>query len=166
MKYIKPIIGVIILVLIDQLTKYIIISKFALGESIPLIKDVFELTYIRNEGAAWGMLQGKQILFYITTPIVIIIACLLYKKMFVNKKFAALQVLDVVLVSGAIGNFIDRLFRGYVIDFLYFKLIDFPVFNVADCYVTVSVILLVILMFFKYSEEDFDMLFSFRKGKE
>ncbi len=166
MKYLKPIICIIVLVLIDQFTKYLIISNFTLGSGMPLIEGVFEFSYIRNEGAAWGMMQGKQLLFYIMTPICIIIACFLYKKMFVDKKFAVLQVLDVFIISGAIGNFIDRIFRGYVVDFLYFKLIDFPVFNVADCYLTVSFALLIILMFFKYSEEDFDMLFSFRKGKE
>ena len=165
MKYIKPIITIVILVLIDQLTKYLIVSNYKVGEGISLISNVFHITYIRNDGAAWGLLSGMQLLFYIITPIVIIIALFLYFKMNIDKRFNVLQILILFVISGAIGNYIDRIHNGYVIDFLYFKLIDFPVFNVADCYLTVSIILLVLCVFFKYTEEDFDVLFK-KKDKK
>ena len=71
----------------------------------------------------------------------------------------------VLILSGAVGNFIDRVRFQYVIDFFYFKLIDFPVFNVADCYVTVGFILLLILILFKYKEDDFENIFSFNNKK-
>lgn len=157
------IISFLILVFLDQLTKYLIDHNMDLYDSIPIINNIFEIHYIRNPGAAWGMLADKQILFYICTILVMIIGCLFYIRCAKTGKYRDIQVVLVLILSGAAGNFIDRLHFQYVIDFLYFKLIDFPVFNIADCYVTIGFFLMVILFFFKYKEEDLENLMSLKK---
>ena len=159
MKYIKPIIAMIILVAIDQLTKYIITANYAIGGGFSVIKDVFEIRYLRNEGAAWGMLQGKRVIFLIITAIVLIFGAYVYYKLInTDKHYNAIKVLLVFFLSGAIGNMIDRLLNGYVVDFLYIKLINFPIFNVADCYVTMSLIVLIILLFTVYKHDDLESM--------
>lgn len=157
-RYIPAIISVIILTFIDQITKYYIAGHLEIYDSIPVIKDVFEIHYIRNSGAAWGLLQDRQILFYIITVFVLLLICVLYYKLSKTDSYKDIKILLILITSGAIGNFIDRVRFQYVIDFLYFKLINFPVFNVADCYVTVSFILLIILILFKYKESDFETI--------
>ena len=127
------------LILIDQLSKVWAFSALRGTEGIVVIPNVFELSYLENRGAAFGILQDHQIFFVLIT------------------------VAAAVIMAGACGNLIDRVFRGYVVDFFYFKWIDFPVFNVADIYVTVTMILLLILILFFYKEEDLDFLN--RKGK-
>ena len=111
------------------------------------------------------MFQNKQILFYICTVIVLILGIMIYIRCLALNQYKDLRILLVLILSGAVGNFIDRVRFQYVIDFFYFKLIDFPVFNVADCYVTVVFILLLILILFKYKEDDFENIFSFNNKK-
>lgn len=158
--------AVILLTALDQLTKYMISSRMQLGEAIPLIKGVFQLRYIRNEGAAWSILEGKQIVFVVLTPIVIFFLAKMFLCLPGEKKYSPIRVITVFLVAGAIGNLIDRiwggevLFRGSVVDFFDFCLINYPVFNVADIYVSLSVAALLILMIFKYKEEDFEVIYE------
>lgn len=152
------IISFVILVILDQITKYIVVHNMELNDSIPLIKGIFEIHYIRNPGAAWGIFANKQILFYICTVVVFIFGVWFYIRCAKTALFKDIQALIVLILSGAAGNFIDRIRFQYVIDFLYFKLIDFPVFNVADCYVTIGFVCLIVLIFFKYKEEDFEVL--------
>lgn len=156
--FLPAIISFLIFVFIDQLTKYIVDHNMDLYDSIPIIKDVFEIHYIRNSGAAWGMFENKQILFYICTLFVLVIGCLFYVRCAKLGKYRDIQILLVLILSGAVGNFIDRLRFQYVIDFLYFKLINFPVFNIADCYVTIGFFVMILLLFFKYKEEDLEIL--------
>lgn len=156
---IPAIICFVILVIIDQATKYWIDHNMDLYESIPVIKNVFEIYYIHNPGAAWGIFADKQILFYICTIAVLIFGSWFYVRCAKSGAFHDIRILIVLILSGAVGNFIDRLRFQYVIDFFYLKLIDFPVFNVADCYVTVGFLLMVILIFFKYKEEDLECIF-------
>ena len=158
------IISFLILVFGDQITKYIIVQNMDLYDSIPVIKNVFEIHYIRNTGAAWGMLADKQVLFYICTIIVIILGCMCYVRCSkFGSKYKDIRIVLILILSGAVGNFIDLVRFQYVIDFLYFKLIDFPVFNVADCYVTIGFFLMIVLLFFKYKEEDLEVLMKFSK---
>ena len=168
MKYILPVLGVIAVVLCDQLVKELCLDKIGMYNTIVLIEDVFELHVIPNYGMAWGMLQNKQWIFVVITPVVLALAVWFYLKMPAEKKFTPMRVLTVLLAGGAIGNLLDRMFRGdfcqgYVVDMFYFKAIDFPVFNVADSFICVSFALLAILVIFKYSEEDFDRLFGLKK---
>lgn len=171
MKYILPVLGVIAVVLLDQLVKELCLDKIGMYNTIVLIEDVFELHVIPNYGMAWGMLQNKQWIFVVITPAVLALAVWFYLKMPAEKKFTPMRVLTVLLAGGAIGNLLDRMFRGdfcqgYVVDMFYFKAIDFPVFNVADSFICVSFALLAILVIFKYSEEDFDRMFGLKKSKK
>ncbi len=152
------IISIIILVITDQLSKYFIVNKLELDEAIPVIDGVFEIRYIRNAGAAWGVFQNKQIIFYIITVIALSVCIYSYIKCLKADKYRDIKVLIIMIMAGAIGNFIDRVRLKYVIDFLYFKLINFPIFNVADCYITIGVFVLLFLLIFKYKEEDFNAI--------
>lgn len=161
--FLPAIISFLILVCLDQLTKYLIDRNMDLYASIPVIKNIFEIHYIRNSGAAWGMFANKQILFFICTLFVMIIGCLLFIRCARIGKYKDIQILLVLILSGAVGNFIDRLRFQYVIDFLYFKWIDFPVFNLADCYVTIGFFLMILVLLFKYKEEDLEILLKLKK---
>lgn len=164
-RYLLAILSFVLLVAIDQISKYIITSTLKLHDSIPVIKDVFEIHYIQNRGAAWGLFENQQILFIICTLFACFFGVLFYIKCVQANKLNALQMCLVLILSGAIGNFIDRITNQYVIDFLYFKLIDFPVFNIADCYVTVGFFITIILVLFVYKEEDLEVL-SLKKKTE
>lgn len=162
----QAVLSVALLCALDQLTKHLVVANMELGESIPLIKGVFQLRYIRNEGAAWSMLEGKQIIFILLTPIVIFFLGKLFYSLPEEKKYTPVRVIAVFLTAGALGNLIDRigfggeLFKGSVVDFFDFCLINFPVFNVADIYVSLSVAALIVLMIFKYKEEDFEVIYD------
>lgn len=149
---------IILLVILDQITKVAAINNLMAKDDFIIIKGVLQLHYLENIGAAFSILEGKQLLFLIITPIMVIALLFILIKMPVDKKYVPLDYIIVFLVAGAIGNYIDRAINGYVVDFIYFSLIDFPVFNVADCYVTVSVFLLILLILFKYKDADFDEL--------
>ncbi|GKX28790.1 lipoprotein signal peptidase [Vallitalea longa] len=151
-------ISVILLVGLDQYTKYLTVMNIEPTEYIPIIGDVFGLTYVKNEGSAFGMLQGQQWLFIIFTVVILIGMIYIFNKMPKDKKYYPLKFTLILFIAGAIGNFADRVRLKYVVDMLYFKLIDFPVFNMADCYVVVGAILLIALMIFKYKDEDFAFL--------
>lgn len=134
----------IVLVIIDQLTKWLVVSRMELGESIPVIDNFFYITSHRNTGAAWGILEGQMLLFYIITTIVIVgIIYLLHTH---AKGDRILSVALVIILGGAIGNFIDRIFRQEVVDFANFYIFDynFPIFNVADSSLTIGVIIFII----------------------
>ena len=158
------IIGIAVLTELDQITKVLAESKLMGKPDFKVIGDAFVFSYLRNEGAAWGMLSGKINLFLIFTVIVVLLVTYVIINLPVTKKYVPLLITCTLLVSGAAGNFIDRVRFGYVRDFIYFKLINFPVFNVADCYVTVSVVLLIILILFVYKEDDFNFLKISKKG--
>lgn len=161
--YFLPILCIAFLTAIDQLTKHIVETKFQLFETKPIIKDVFNFTYIRNEGMAWGMLEGQRILFLIVTVIIMIGCGYIYIRSLKFKQFKSIRGAMVILLSGAIGNLIDRFSKGYVIDFFDFRLINFPIFNVADIYVVVSMLIIGLLIIFKYDNEEIELLFNANK---
>ena len=146
------IIGIVVLTELDQITKALAEAKLLGKPDFKIIGDAFVFSYLRNSGAAWGMLSGKINLFLVFTVIVMLIVTYVIINLPATRKYMPLLITCTLLVSGAVGNFIDRVRFGYVRDFIYFKLINFPVFNVADCYVTVSVALLIILILFVYKE--------------
>lgn len=156
--------GLLALVLADQFTKYIAVVRLKDQPAIPLIPDVLEFNYLENRGAAFGMLQNQKIFFvFVAIIILAVIAYILYKTPD-KKKYTILHVLLIFIASGAIGNMIDRLRVDYVVDFISFVLINFPIFNVADIYVTVATVFLVILLLFVYKEEDLNFI-SFKQKK-
>lgn len=140
------------LVAVDQLTKLWAVMALKGQEPIVLIRDVFEFFYTENKGAAFSMLEGQRWLFIAITLIVtaFVLVVLLRGK---YARYKLLNISGCMIVAGGIGNLIDRIGRGYVIDFLYFKWIDFPVFNFADCCVTIGAALLLFFFFFIYKEE-------------
>ena len=147
-----------LIILFDQLTKLLVVHNMELGDSSPVIKDVFEIHYIQNTGMAWGLFSGKTWLLAIFSGIMLVALLYVYHNIAEGRYYRVIRVLLICIVGGAYGNLLDRIRLGYVIDFLYFKLINFPVFNVADIFVTVSVILLIILMIFKYKGNDLDVM--------
>lgn len=152
--YLSGIIAFIALLILDQVTKLAIVNNLKGREPIPIIKDVFELRYLENFGAAFGILQGQRYFFIVITIIIIIAVFYIYARMPLSKRYRKLRVILVMIAAGALGNFIDRTRQGYVVDFFYFKLIDFPIFNVADIYVTAAAIALVVFIIFYYKDED------------
>ena len=136
----------VILIVIDQVTKLMAIHGLMNQQPFVIWDGVFELHYLENRGAAFGILQGKKIFFVVFTLIVLCLIAYLYLKRIPDeKKFRPMDGICILFFAGALGNFIDRVFRNYVVDFFYFKLIDFPVFNVADIYVTVAAFAMIIL---------------------
>ena len=138
-----------VLVILDQATKLYVDANFRLYESVPVIHGFFHLTYIRNKGAAFGILADSavRIPFFITVSIVAMLGILWYIKRLRNDQKLALVSLSLVF-SGALGNLIDRIRLGEVIDFLdvFWKTYHWPAFNVADSAITVGVTLLCIEM--------------------
>ena len=150
-------------VILDQWSKYMAVLHLQGTDGVDLIPGVFRLTYLENRGAAFGVLQGQQWFFYIITAVILVAVLLVYRRMPAGRKFLPLRVCAVLIVSGALGNLLDRVGQGYVVDFFYFELIDFPVFNVADIFVTVSAVLLAVLLLLYYKEEDLEYIFHSRK---
>lgn len=144
-------------VLFDQITK-MLIRKYEANLPIPIIDNVLEISYLENKGAAFGMLQGKQLLFSIIFVVVIIGIILFLLKIPAEKKYRKLHIVLSFILAGAIGNTIDRFVKKSVTDFIYFKLINFPLFNVADIFITCCTILLVIFILFVYKDADFAFL--------
>lgn len=130
------------IILIDQITKFLIKINFQLNQSLPLIKNIFHLTYIRNFGAGFGILQQqKWILIFIS---IIVIGVIFYYLDRIKDKEKFLQVIVGLVLGGTIGNLIDRVAYGFVVDFLDFRI--WPVFNFADSFVTIGVIGLIIYL--------------------
>ena len=156
--YLPAILSFCVFVGLDQFVKYIVDKNMELYSSIVIWKTVFEIHYLQTPGAAWGLFENKQILFILCTVIVLAAGIMFFVRCTKKNVFKDIRFLIVLILSGAVGNMIDRIRYHYVIDFLYFKWIDFPVFNIADCYVTVGFILLIILILFKYKDEDFERI--------
>lgn len=133
--------GIILLLILDQFVKYWIVTNLALHTGQELIPNVISLFYIRNTGAAWGVLSGN-ILFFVVITIAICGGLMFWAH---KEKRRLIEYVSYVLIfSGAIGNFIDRVRLGYVIDMFKFEFIDFPIFNVADICLTLGVVIMII----------------------
>lgn len=149
-----PCAGILGLILLDQFTKYMAQTYLRGAEDIIWIPHVFQLHYLENRGAAFGIFQDQKIFFLILCALFLGAAVWFMLYMPAVPRYIPLYVVTTGLSAGAAGNGIDRLLRGYVVDFFYFSLIDFPVFNMADIYVVVSGFFLVIYVCFVYKEED------------
>ena len=156
--------GSALLVWLDQYTKHLAVAKLKGQEPFAVVPGVFELLYSENRGAAFGMLQGRQGFFFVVGILVLAAAVYLMVRMpsYGCSRYHFLKVCTVMITAGAVGNMVDRVSQGYVVDFLYFRLIDFPIFNVADIYVTTATGLLLVLFLFYYKDEDFEI---FRPGR-
>ena len=157
-RFINEILGMIILVLIDQFTKYAAVVNLKGRQSIVLVKGVLELSYLENRGAAFGMLQNQKIFFVFIAVLIIAVIGYVLSRVPENRKYFMLHLTLVFIASGAVGNLVDRLRLDYVVDFISFVLINFPIFNVADIYVTVATAILIIMLLFVYDEHDLNFL--------
>ncbi len=185
---IKSTLAVIFLIVLDQITKFMATTGLKDTAGISLIDGVFELKYLENQSAAFSLdpisllykvfhityfdthpqvfLNCKMAFFIVLTLIVLVVIAIFYQRIPWNRRFLPMNIILIGFFAGAIGNLIDRILHNYVIDFFYFSLINFPIFNVADIYVTVSAIALIIAVFFYYKEEDYAIIFPSRKTKE
>ena len=154
-----------VLIGLDQYTKALAHLK---NQQPFIIWDgVFELLYSENRGAAFGLLQGRQGFFFLIGIVVLAAAGYAMIRMpgWQEKRYHWLKICVIMITAGAVGNMIDRITQGYVVDFLYFKLINFPIFNVADIFVTTATALLFVVLCFYYKEEELE-IFSFSKKGE
>ncbi len=151
-----PILTIIILIAIDQITKYFALTNLRPVHQVVLIDGFFNLTYIENRGAAFGAMQGARWFFVILAAVVIIAGGIYYAKMPKTKNTLLLRISMLLIGGGTIGNVIDRLFRTYVVDFLDFIIFgyDFPVFNLADVFIVVGTVLLMIYIMFWETERN------------
>ena len=149
------------LIVFDQITKKIVLARLV-GQSYVLIEGVFEFRYLENRGAAFGILQNSIPFFLVIAVVILIVVLWCFLRLPAGRHYLPLNIALLLLFSGAIGNMIDRIFRRFVVDFMYFRLIDFPIFNVADCYVTIGAALVIISVIFVYKDGDLACL---RPGK-
>lgn len=152
-----------LLIVLDQVTKGL--AVYFLKDQKPLViwDGVFELRYLENRGAAFGMLEGQQVFFLFTGLLVFAAALYFFRHVSEDRKFFPIRLTAVFILAGAWGNMIDRLRLSYVVDFFYFCLIDFPIFNVADIYVSVGTAVLAALILFYYRDEELNRLLDGRK---
>ncbi len=156
-KYLYSILCLVIAIVVDQYSKILAITHLQ-KKSIVIWEGVFQLHYLENQGAAFGILQNKQWFFLIIGIVITVLIAYVYIRMPQDKKFHLLRICLLFIAAGAIGNMIDRIRYRYVVDFLYFELINFPIFNVADIYVTIATIGLAVIILFYYTDEDFGRL--------
>jgi signal peptidase II len=181
-------IAVIIMILLDQITKFLAIRNLKGKSAFSVIDGVFELRYLENQSAAFSIdpvsilhkifhityfdahpdafLKCKMLFFIVFTIIVLFLLVFIYRKVPWNRHFTLFNMIIIGFFAGASGNLIDRIVHNYVVDFFYFRLINFPIFNVADIYVTVSAIALIVAVFFCYKEDDYDIIFPSKKKEE
>lgn len=152
-------ISFVILIIFDQWTKALAVEHLMNQKPLVLIPGVFQLHYLENRGAAFGMLQGQRFFFVVIAILVLAAITYIYFKLPWQKHFHYLRAVGIFVAAGAVGNLIDRVSLGYVVDFFYFELINFPIFNVADIYVTCATFVLAFLILFYYKEEELECLF-------
>lgn len=147
--------GMLFLIIgLDQFTKYLAVKYLKHNGSIVIIKNFLKLSYVENYGAAFGIMQNKKYIFVIITLIVVIFVTVFLIRNFYNLS-KLMKVSLVMLLAGAIGNLIDRIRLSYVIDFVSVRFsngYEFPVFNVADCFIVISTILIIAMIFFNKYE--------------
>lgn len=165
--------GISGLIMLDQLSKAFASSNLKNSDSVTVIKGFFDLTYVENRGAAWGVLSGRISILVIITVILIpvFVFCMLRiyknKELLDSSKLKSVSLLHfdlILLLSGAVGNFIDRIIKGYVVDFFQFTFFDFPVFNVADCYITIGAVFFIVIYMFMLKDDDITILFKGEKA--
>ena len=130
----------------DQLVKAWAKTSLMDVGTIPVIKDIFHLTYAENRGAAFSMLEGQRWFFIVLTSVMLVVIAVAFFKEFFKGIWGKTTL--VFIFAGAVGNFIDRVWLGFVVDMFDFRLIDFPIFNVADIFLTVGAIMGIIYILF------------------
>jgi len=151
-------------IFLDRITKLWAVSRLKGQQEIVLIKNALELRYLENRGAAFGILQNQKTFFVIITTIISLLLIYVLFLMPSSKEYRYYHIGGSVLLAGALGNFWDRIAYDYVVDFIYVSLIDFPIFNVADIYVSCTCIVGVLgVIFIKGEDPDFSFLTPWKK---
>ena len=157
----------VILVIADQLTKHLAVVRLKNQAAYNLINGILEFNYLENRGAAFGVLQNQKYFFVFVALIFIGVIVFVLIKVPTQKKYYSLNILLVMIAAGAVGNMIDRVQYDYVVDFIYLVCIQFPIFNMADIYVTTATVILVFQILFVYKTNDFNFLsFNPKKFRE
>jgi signal peptidase II len=151
--YLKSAAVCVLLIIADQVSKYFALTYLEPIGTIPVIQNILAFTYIENRGAAFGILQGARLGFLVITPVMVAALAYYFIKLPYGRVYGFVRAALVLIIAGAIGNYIDRLLRGYVIDFLHATFIEFPVFNLADIFVVTGTILLSVLIIFFIRDE-------------
>ena len=146
-KLIKYILFVLVVVAADQVTKWLVVENIALYGHVDFIPGLLSFTYAQNTGAAWSMLEGQRWLFVLVFVVLTVLLLLEFFK-FHMPFTTAERWLIAAIYAGGLGNMIDRVRLGYVVDMIQTDFITFPVFNVADCFITCGCILLTIHLIF------------------
>lgn len=159
-------VGIFLLIGLDYWTKQRISLYFNVKNGSPfvVIPHILQFSYVENRGIAWGMFQGKQLLFLAVGFLVLAFAAYYYVRVPWKKRYIPMHVFFVLFAAGALGNMIDRAFYGYVIDFFELLFINFPVFNVADIYVTTAACIFIVFGFFFYKDEELTQIWGKRKA--
>lgn len=154
----------VVLLAFDQITKYFAILKLKSSPAYVIIDGVLELQYLENRGSAFGMLQNQK--FFILFVGIVFLAVILFFlfRLPEKKKYNIVHILLTMIVAGGVGNMIDRFRFDYVVDFISFVLINYPIFNVADCYIVVATIGLFIIFLFVFKEQDLEFL-NFKQNR-
>lgn len=164
LRIIIDILAILLFIFLDQFTKYLAVVKLKYNPPYVLIDGVLEFNYLENKGAAFGMLQDKKTLFIFMTVIMLTVVFYVLLKLPNEKKFVSWQIFLCLICAGGVGNMIDRVRFDYVVDFIYFVLIDFPVFNLADILITIGTVLFFIVILFFTKEEELQFLrFNIRR---
>ena len=145
-----------VILVADQLTKLLVAGRLAVGESVPAVRGLFDITYVQNQGAAFGLLQGKKLLLIVITLAVFAFLIIYALRRDTSSRWLMWGL--TLVCSGGLGNLIDRVAFGYVRDFIDLSFIRFPVFNIADCAVTVGAVMMALYIMVEQhrrSEEDF-----------
>lgn len=152
--FIIALLASMILIAIDQISKYIAVQYLKPVGSVSIIEGIFSLTFVENRGAAFGIFQGGRWFFVVLTVIFLIGIIVYYYKLPQTNLYTWVRFSLILIFAGAVGNFIDRFRNGYVVDFLHARFIDFPVFNIADIYVVSGTFLLSFLLLFFIKNDD------------
>lgn len=131
-----------VLIGLDQIVKYWVVENISLGEVQDFIPGILSLTHIRNTGGAWSILEGQMWFFYIITVVAVVAAVYFLVKNLKGSKWMTIGIS--LVLAGAVGNFIDRIRLGYVVDMFRTEFMSFPIFNVADCALVIGAILIFI----------------------
>ena len=153
-----------VLLALDQYTKYLAINHLKNRPALVLIDGVLELQYLENRGSAFGMLQNQKFIILFVGIVFLAVIIFFLFRMPLQKKYNIVHILLSVVIAGGIGNMVDRFRFDYVVGFISFVLINYPIFNVADCYIVVAMIILFLLFVFVFKEKDLEFL-SFKQNR-
>lgn len=165
LKKIYPAVLVFLLIFLDQAVKLLAAGHLKGQPDYPLLSGILEFSYLENTGAAFSSFMGKQGFLITLTTCAMLFLILKYWQIPKDgmNRYLPMKASLLLIISGGIGNLIDRIKNGYVIDFIYFVPIDFPKFNIADCYVCIGMAVFAYLCFFYYKDEELDFLFTLKR---